>query len=191
LELVAGEQIVSVADACGFSEPAHAKGVRLGWCRFDMGGLFIAGALNGMVNLRCAVSGNLIEAFNLAALAPAPTSRPFLSLSELRAYISELSGCSDLHQIAPLAEWYRRQHGDRSFVGASYLYLHNRQASGEEIDSFLHSLPSGWGIMDCWEKITSSPEYMRRTISILPGVFSPGFPFGLELLGLPSPAPVT
>jgi hypothetical protein len=183
LELVAGGQVVSVANANGFSEMAQAAGVRFGWCRFDLVGLSMAGALGETAHLRCAISGNLIESIDLEALTLAPVRRPALSAPKLKTYISGLSGCSQLRQIMPFGEWYRAHRGESAFIDASYNYLHGRHADGEEISIFMRTLPEGWGVMDCWDKIVESQEYADRRNWELCGVFSPGFPFGRELFG--------
>jgi hypothetical protein len=182
LELVSGGKLVAVADACGYSEIARANGVRFGWCRFDMGGLAVAGALAELVQIRCAISGALVAEFEAEALVGAVPKRQPLTLSALCAFISELRGCSSLEQISPFAERYREIHAEKAFVEALYVYLLKRRPSAREVDDFLRDLPEGWNVGDCWKKMTSSPEFARRPSKILPGGFDPGFSFGLELL---------
>jgi hypothetical protein len=183
LELVCGGKLVAIADASGFSKTAHAKGVRFGWCRFDMNGLTLTGALDEVAELRCIISGRVVHDFRAKSFASSFPVRKPLALSAFRTLIGELHGCSSLEQIAPFTERYRELHGDRAFLEALYLYLHTRKVSGIEVDSFLRHLPEKWTVADCWHIITSSDEFVRCQRYALPGIFASGFTFGLELLG--------
>src|SRR5271170_1129574 len=100
LELIAGRDILATARACGFSENALIANLRFGWCGFKLGGLDVAGALGRTVELRCAVSGLVIETWtseNLLHSLAAP--RPTMRVTELREFAQGLYGCSNLAQI--------------------------------------------------------------------------------------------
>jgi hypothetical protein len=182
VELVAEGQVVSIADACGFSGAARAAGIRFGWCGFRLNGLSAAGALGDRVYLRCVVSGNLIEEFESMPLELTSIEKPELSVSELRKFIGDLFGCSKLDHIAPFAEWYQKKYGDYAFIEASYAYLLDRKPAHAEVIECLKELPKNWGMVDCWQMIIDRPEYAGRRSLVLPGIFSANFPFGLELL---------
>lgn len=182
VELISEGQIISVADACGFSDIAWAAGLRFGWCSFRLGGLSTASALGSEVYLRCSVSGNLIEQFDPETLTFSSDKKPELSVLELRKFIGDLFGCVELDHIVPFADRYRKKYGDYAFIEASYTYLHNRKPGYVEVNEFLENLPKYWSITDCWQIVTESAEYASRRNKALPGIFSVDFPFGLELL---------
>jgi hypothetical protein len=182
LELVAGRTVLALAPACGFSKKALLANVRFGWCGFELGGLTVAGAFGETVQVRCAVSGDVIDSWipeKLLLQLLAETRGPIIRVIELQEVMRGFSGCSDLSQIVPFAEQFRSSHDDRDFVNASYLYLHKRRASDEELDDFVAHLPADWDSAVCWNRIVNSDEFTSQRRFPVPGVFSAAFPYGL------------
>ena len=181
LEMVGGSSVVAVARACGFSDAALKAGVRFGWCRFDLGGLTVAAAFGETVQVRCAISGATIASWPPEQLnrSEARPRRASLQVAGLRMFIEELSGCSELIQVEPIAQLFRAEHGDQAFIEASYMYLHKRLPNVSERHHFFDDLPVDWTVTACWEKIVSSNEFITKRRFPLPGVFTSGFPFGL------------
>jgi hypothetical protein len=184
LALVAGEATIATSAAMGFSQGAAERGIRQGWCAFQIGGLHQAVALGHDVELRCIVSGQVQIRWEGSALAASLTPpRPkYLAFSDLRTVLRGFDACTDLQQVLPFALELARISGSRTVRRASYQYFLERPPEPAVEAERPPDLVTAQAVLKLWSDLSQSPEHRALDRQFLPGPFDPRFPFSLHAL---------
>lgn len=166
IRLSADEAPIAFTRATRHDPEAAARGLRHGWCGFEMAGLRQAFAIGDAVRLSCGVSGETLVQipFDPALFQPQPVTARTLSVHDLTRLVRAGEMCADVDQLLPFALAHHQKYGARAFIEAAHQTLLRRWpdssdpdleeipgASTEEtVALYLHSLVEGLEFSSLW-----------------------------------------
>lgn len=186
VELVVGAETIAFSKAGRFSQAAYSAELRYGWCGFQLSGLSEAIALEGVVAVRCAVSGEVLHQFNREEVETLRgVEAGSLSAMGLLRELRLSNGTTNLKHVLPFLNRYASTHGARDVVEVLYRYLLRRSADESGMQTWACRIEGGTPAWQIAEAIWDIAQHEKPLVSpVLEGPFEPGFAFGRQLFDL-------
>lgn len=184
LHLKSDGEIISAAEAVGFSDDAHRKGVRTGWCGFKLFGLDMAKGLGAVLTVECAVSGRSLQ--TVASSPPATDgererSTSLVTVEDILALVRDYASAPSIEALTPFAKRHSQVGGFDSLIEASYISLLGREASADDVQVWRVLGSQANGERTLLEALVGSEEFRNRKGS-LPGPYQSAFLWNRDLL---------
>lgn len=172
--------------ASRFDALAAGRGLRQGWCGFDLSGLRQAFAIGDDVRLSCGVSGETLAQLTLAPtlFQAAPAAPQTLSVLDITRLARSGEMCVDVDDLVPFAAAHFRAFGERALVEATYQTLLRRWPDGNAAgigDVEADSLEIAVGVY--LRTMVESSEFKNLWAAEIPGPFHHAFRYDRSLLG--------
>jgi hypothetical protein len=184
LHLKSDGRVIAAGEAVGFSEDARKKGLRAGWCGFELLGPDMARALGAVVTVECAVSGRVLH--TLPSSPPSKEvardrSTSLMTVEDILALARNYASAPSIEALTPFARRHSQVAGFDSLIEASYLSLLGRDASPDDLQvwRFLNADPNGERRL--LESLAGSEEFKIRNVA-LPGPYQSAFVWNRDLL---------
>lgn len=181
LRLMADGIPIAAARATRYAPAARAKSIRLGWCGVRLPGLAMASAVGRTLDVRCGVSDRVVWQRMANAPLPGPgTTGRMLTVFEIIALSRAEDQSPSLTEIRPIMEQHLRQHGEASFVNATYETFLGRPVDAGSLPIFLGNGDDLF--KSTVETVLGSMEYRAKPVPFIPGPFNAAFRYDLDAL---------
>lgn len=186
IRLSSDDASIAFTRATRHDEAAATRGLRHGWCGFEIPGLRQAFAVGDTVRLSCGVSGDVLanipfdETLFQAFKVPSHT----LSVVDLIRLVSGGDLCADVDDLLPFAVAHHQKHGARAFIEATYQTLLRRWPDQDapglgETDGGTLELAAAVYL----RKMIDSDEFQKVWSAQIPGPYHDDFRYDRALLG--------
>ena len=182
LRLEAGSEIVSVVRASRFSADAMARGLRSGWCGFELPGLARALAIGSDVTVRCHASGDVVSVLKLGpeVFDAAARRAVVMDVAAVMA-LGEAGERAEVEQILPFAIDHKARLGFHSFIEATYQMILGRLPTDAERRKIEPKLGSDEAVEKLLRKLSDDSKRGGGLLR-LPGPFHSAFRYDRGLL---------
>lgn len=186
IKLSSDDTPIAFGRATRLNRGAATRGLRQGWCGFELAGLRQAFAVGDDVRLTCGVSGETLAQlpYSPSLFPPEPVTTRTLSTTDLTRLARSGEMCADVDDLVPFATAHYQSFGSRAFVEASYQTLLRRwpdnsamgveDADGEALEMAVTMYLRG---------IADSDEFQNLWVAEIPGPFHQAFRYDRSLLG--------
>ncbi|CAL1692998.1 hypothetical protein MMB232_03181 [Brevundimonas subvibrioides] len=182
LRLEAGGDVICVVRASRFSDEASTRGLRFGWCGFELPGLARALAISSDVTVRCHATNETLlklvagpDVFDAAARQG--------TILDLAAIMERGSAGerADVEHILPFAIDHRTRLGFHSFIEATYQMIVGRLPTDSERRKLEQKTATGEGVEKLLRKLADDRRKSGYPFK-LPGPFHSAFRYDRGLL---------
>jgi hypothetical protein len=185
IRLSSDDASIAFARATRHDADAARRGLRYGWCGFEIAGLRQAFAIGDTVRLSCGVTGETLAEipFDASLFEAVTVTSRTLSVGDLTRLVRSGEMCADVDDLVPFAVSHYQHHGARAFVEASYQTLLRRWPDATapgvgDVDS--ESLELAVAIY--LRSMADSDEFQNQWSAELPGPYHDAFRFDRRLL---------
>ena len=182
LRLQAGSDLISVVRASRFSADAATRGLRFGWCGFELPGLAQALAIGSDVTVRCQASGDVLA---ILKLGPEVFDAAVQQVATMDiAGVMNLGAAgerAEVEQILPFAIDHKNRLGFHSFIEATYQMIVGRLPTDAERKKIEPKVESDEGVEKLLRKLLSGSNGSNGPLP-LPGPFHSAFRYDRGLL---------
>lgn len=173
------------ARATIYSGTAHAKGLRSGWCGFEIPGVAQAFAVGDAVNLSCGVSGQVLAdiAFDPRLFAERRQTSITLTAQDVIRHARQPEMAPDLDHVLPFAIGHFKKFGQRALIEATFMTFLRRWPEPGAKMSEDPEMTDDELIADFLIAVSTSDEATSYWGDGVPGPFNPFFHFDRPGLG--------
>ncbi len=182
LRLEANSALVSVVRASRFSTDAATRGLRFGWCGFELPGLAQALTIGSDITVRCHASGDVLSVLKLGPnVFDAAAGRARVMDVAAVMNLGAAGERAEVEQILPFAIDHHTRLGFHSFIEATYQMILGRLPTDAERTKIEPKLGSSEGIEKLLRKLSGSSKRSCGLLG-LPGPFHSAFRYDRGLL---------
>lgn len=179
LQLVSGDIVVRVVRADKFSENALGKGLRDGWCGFEVEPVDADFIFSDVLTLCCAISLKSLFVLRYNSWALKRKAQPMaLRVDSLETLLNDASprAACDGAAYWALLERSTKSDDNRLFLERLYLALLGRSIDGEALNFYLQLLRNGVGRQVAFNEVANSEEFASKVRGRFLSPFSGEFP---------------
>lgn len=180
LRLEAGSDLISVVRASRFSPDASARGLRFGWCGFELPGLALALAIGSDITVRCHATREVLSVLRLGPdVFDAAAKRTTLLDVGAVMNLGAAGERADVEQILPFAIDHNTRVGYHSFIEATYQMTLGRLPTDNERKKAEPKVTSDLGVEKLLRRLSDGS---KGGLGRLPGPFHSAFRYDRGLL---------
>lgn len=186
IRLSSDDTPIAFGRATRLNPAAETRGLRQGWCGFEIAGLRQAFAVGDDVRLSCGVSGETLAQlpFDPGLFSPEGSAPRTLTTLDLTRLARGGEMCASVGDLMPFALAHYRTFGERAFIEASYQTLLRRwpessaPGCGDADSGNLEMVVAAW-----LYSLADSDEFLNLWAAEIPGPFHQAFRYDRSLLG--------
>lgn len=186
IRLSSDDTPIAFGRATRLNPAAATRGMRQGWCGFEIAGLRQAFAVGDDVRLSCGVSGETLAqlSFDQRLFSSEPSTPHTLTTLDLTRLARGGEMCASVGDLMPFALAHYRTFGERAFMEAGYQTLFRRWPDndapglGDASSSTLEMSVAAW-----LYNLADSDEFLDLWAAEIPGPFHQAFRYDRSLLG--------
>lgn len=186
LKLSSDNTPITFGRATRLNAIAASRGLRQGWCGFEISGLRQAFAIGDDVRVTCAVSGETLAqlSFDAALFSSEPAATRTLKTADLTRFARGGEMCADVDDLLPFAMAHYQAFGARAFIEASYLTILRRWPDLTAPDIVGADEDTIDMVLAIWLRdLVDSDEFQNQWAAEIPGPFHQAFRYDRSLLG--------